>query len=479
MNVFAKREIRLCYILCNNNGQYLFSAQRGLTNTLGMQLTKSHSTWTVKTLTSGMSYMNHFTFLHAADIHLDSPLLSLVLPEPSQADRVRRACRDAFENLVNTAIARKVAFVVLAGDLYDRDAPNMQVAVFLRTQLARLETQGIRVIIIKGNHDADNRITSGLALPGNTHVLSDRKPETVIYDHLPFPVAIHGQSFKPGPITENLAVNYPSPIPEAFNIGVLHTSLAGNPVHDPYAPCKLEDLTTKGYDYWALGHIHKSTVLFQDPWIVYPGNLQGRDARETGPKGCVLVTVEDGRVQNVEELDLAVVRWHAAEIDLTGASDEAQLVGRLRKGLAEAAQDADGRPTAVRLRLFGATVLFDLIEGRPQRLLQTALELAGEIAGDDLWIEKIANDTTPVESATIASTDTTTDLYPILDEIAAEPGALAEALGMELAALRTKLPEDLKALDAFRPLDDPTALNEALHKLKPRLRARLAGEDGT
>ena len=421
--------------------------------------------------------MDHFTFLHAADIHLDSPLLSLVLPEPSQAERVRRACRDAFENLVNTAIDRKVAFVVLAGDLYDHDAPNMQVAVFLRNQLARLEKHDIRVIIVKGNHDADNRITSGLALPANTHVFSDHKPETVTYEHLPVRVAIHGQSFKPGPVTDNLAIGYPTPIPNSFNIGVLHTSLAGNADHDPYAPCKLEDLATRGYDYWALGHIHKSAVLCQDPWVVYPGNLQGRHAKETGPKGCVLVTVEDGRVHGVEAIDLAVVRWHAAEIDLASALTETDLIERLRKGLADATQDAEGRPTAVRVRLYGATELFDLIEGRSQRLLQTTLEIAGEIAGDDLWIEKITNDTTPVKTAAVVSDDTTTDLYPILDEISANPETIAAALGSELAALRTKLPEDLKDLEAFKPLDDATAMNEALLKVKPRLRARFASED--
>lgn len=421
--------------------------------------------------------MDGFTFLHAADIHLDSPLLSLVLPEPSQAERVRRACRDAFETFINTAIDRKVAFVVLAGDLYDRDVPNMQVAVFLRNQLARLEKHGIHAIIVKGNHDADNRITSGLALPANTHVFSDRKPETVIYENLPVRVAIHGQSFKPGPVTDNLAIGYPAPIRNSFNIGVLHTSLAGNPDHDPYAPCKLEDLVTRGYDYWALGHVHNSAVLCQDPWIVYPGNLQGRHAKETGPKGCVLVTVEDGRVQGVESIDLAVVRWHAAEIDLADTLTETDLIERLRKGLADAMQDAEGRPTAVRVRLCGATELFDLIEGRPQRLLQTTLEIAGEIAGDDLWIEKITNDTTPVKAAAVTSDDTTTDLYPILDEISANPETIAVALGSELAALRAKLPEDLKDLEAFKPLDDATALKEALLKLKPRLRARFAGED--
>ncbi len=423
--------------------------------------------------------MDQFTFLHASDIHLDSPLLSLALVEPGQVERVRRACRDAFENLVSTAIERKVAFVILAGDLYDGDTQNMQVAVFLRNQLARLDKHNIRVVIIKGNHDAANRITSGLALPDNTRVLSEAEPETVSYDHLPVPVAIHGQSFKPGPVTENLAANYPPPVANALNVGVLHTSLAGNPLHDPYAPCKIEDLTTKGYGYWALGHIHKGAVLSRDPWIVYPGNLQGRDARETGPKGCVLATVADGRVRDVEHLDLAVVRWHVSNIDLAGAHREPDLVERLRQGLAMAANGADGRPTAVRIRLHGATTLFDLIEGRPQRLLQTALELAGEIAGEDLWLEKIVNETVTVEAEPAALTDTITDLFPILDEIAAKPSALAETLRAELAALRTKLPEHLKNIDAFKPLDDATALDEALLKLKPRLRVRLAGGDGT
>lgn len=421
--------------------------------------------------------MRGFKFLHAADIHLDSPLLSLVLPEPGQMEHVRRACRDAFEKLVDAAIEQQVAFIVLAGDLYDRDAPNMQVAVFLRNQLTRLHKQGIRVVIVKGNHDADNRITSGLALPENTHVFSDRKAETIYFDHLSVRVAVHGQSFKPGPVTDNLAATYPAPASDCFNIGVLHTSLAGNPEHDPYAPCKLEDLTTRGYDYWALGHIHKGAVLSREPWVVYPGNLQGRHAKETGAKGCVLVTVEDGRVESVETLDLAVVRWQLAEVDLTGAATETTLIERLRAVLAQSASNADGRPVAVRIRLVGSTALFDLIEGRPQRLMQTVLEIAGETAGEDLWIEKIQNGTTPLEASSIAPDDAATDLTPILDEIAAKPQAIADALGAELDALRAKLPEDLKGLDAFTPLNDAGALHDALLRLKPRLRARLSGED--
>lgn len=422
--------------------------------------------------------MDKFTFLHAADIHLDSPLISLTFQEPEQAERIRRACRDAFENLVATAIERKVAFVILAGDLYDGDTPNMQVAVFLRHQLSRLEKHGIGVYIVKGNHDAANRITSALDLPGNTHIFSHDRPESVPVENLPMPVFIHGQSFKPGPVADNLAIGYPSAIAGALNIGVLHTSLAGAPLHDPYAPCRPEDLTTKGYDYWALGHVHKGEILSEDPWIVYPGNLQGRHARETGPKGCVLAAVSDGRVASVEPLDLSVLCWQAVSLDLSAAEEELHLLECLRRGLAEAMVGADGRPVAMRLRLHGPTKLHDLIEGRPKRLLQTVLELAGEIGSGDLWVEKIINETVPMGAEQELAGDAITDFFPMVDEVVAEPSPLLESLRNELAPLRAKLPEELKELEMFRLADDSDAMKMALSKVKARLRARLSGEDG-
>ena len=422
--------------------------------------------------------MGTIKFIHAADIHLDSPLQSLALQDQAQIERMRRACRDSFERLIALAIEQSVAFVVLAGDLYDHDSPNMQIAVFLRTQLARLEKHGIRVVIAKGNHDADNRITSALSLPENTHIFSDRKAETILYDDLPVRVAIHGQSFKSGPVTENLAAAYPAPVNGYFNVGVLHTSLAGNPDHDPYAPCRLEDLITRGYDYWALGHIHKSATLSRDPWVVYPGNLQGRHAKETGPKGCMLVTVDDGRLSAVEPMDLAVVRWHLAEVDLTHKPLETDLVESLRASLTEAGRDADARPTAIRLVLTGASSLFDLIESRPKRLMQTVLEIAAEIAGDDIWIEKIQNDVrAPLAPSRSLPGDAAAELVQIMEEIANDPERIGPLLQKELEPLRAKMPEELKEMDALRILRDPGSIRNVLSRLKPRLAARLAGED--
>src|SRR5262249_7962456 len=143
-------------------------------------------------------------FVHAADLHLDSPLLALSRQDARQLERMRRAGREAFERLVDLCIDQAVALLLIAGDLYDHDCPNMQIAVFLRKELRRLEQKGIRVVIIKGNHDADNKITSALALPANTSILSEQRPQTITFDDLPVRVAVHGQSFKPGPVVENL-----------------------------------------------------------------------------------------------------------------------------------------------------------------------------------------------------------------------------------------------------------------------------------
>ena len=417
-------------------------------------------------------------FIHAADIHLDSPLQALALGEAAQVEPMRRATRDAFARLVDVAIEQGAAFVVLAGDLYDHDRPNMQIAVFLRNQLARLKEKGIRVVMIKGNHDADNRMTSALMLPDNTQMFSDRKPETVRFDDLPVRVAIHGQSFKAGPVTENLAASYPAALRGYFNIGLLHTSLAGNLDHDTYAPCALEELATRGYGYWALGHIHKRAVLRQDPWIVYSGNTQGRHAKETGPKGSYLVEVDEDHRVSAEFLAFDVVRWLQVEVDLKGLTREAELTDSVRAGLTQACRDADGRPCAARLVLNGPTVLHENIERRPNRLRQTVMELAGEIAGDDIWIEKISNHTTaPAARADAGPNETSNELMRIVREIVDDRTRVKELLEKELEPLRTKLPDEMKELPALALLKDAGLARDLLVRLEPQLAARLAGEE--
>ena len=266
-----------------------------------------------------------FRFLHAADIHLDSPLCGLPLYPGATVDSLSSPTREAFSNLVDRAIQKKVAFVIIAGDLYDGNWKDFNTGIFFAAAMGRLREAGIRVVLLRGNHDAESQITRTLTLPDNVHSFSAEKAETIRFDDLR--VALHGHSYQHRETVGNLVHGYPAPEPGLLNIGVLHTALQGHPDHARYAPCSLDELKSKGYAYWALGHVHERKVLNEDPHIVFPGNLQGRNIRETGAKGAVLVSSEDGLITDVKWVDCNVVRWARVKVDATGVSRPHQDIG--------------------------------------------------------------------------------------------------------------------------------------------------------
>jgi len=252
-------------------------------------------------------------FIHTADLHIDSPLRGLSRYEGAPLERLRGATRRALERLVELAIDEQVDFVLIAGDLYDRDWQDFHTGLFVREQMVRLGRANIRVFIVQGNHDARGVITRQIPWPDNVKVFSSRSAETVHLADLG--VAIHGHSFPDREVPEDLVPGYPAAMPGCFNIGLLHTSLTGVEGHDTYAPTTLPVIKSKGYDYWALGHVHARQVVCEVPRVVFPGNLQGRHARETGLKGCELVTVNGGLLE-ASFMPLDVVRWHQIRIDL-------------------------------------------------------------------------------------------------------------------------------------------------------------------
>lgn len=225
-------------------------------------------------------------FLHAADIHLDSPLAGVHARADLPSAVMHRCTRRAFTAMIDLALAEDVAFVVIAGDLYDGDWKDFSTGLFFAEEMRRL---GRPCCLLRGNHDARSLISRNLTLPPNVREFSSRTCETITLADLG--VALHGYSFPNRAVPENLSASYPAPTPGMLNIGVLHTSAEDPGEHETYAPCRVADLTLKGYDYWALGHIHDRRVLAERPWVVFPGNLQGRHSKEAGPKGCTLVTV--------------------------------------------------------------------------------------------------------------------------------------------------------------------------------------------
>ncbi len=274
-----------------------------------------------------------FSFLHAADLHLDSPLRGLEADAP--AERIRGATRQALVNLVDLALAERVAFVLLAGDLYDGDWQDYPTGHFLVGQLARLTHAGIAVYAISGNHDAQSVLTRQLPWPERAMMFDTDGAHSVEVPGLD--VVIHGQGFAHQAVTDNLALAYPPPVPGKLNIGLLHTA-AEDTNHGRYAPCTAEQLAAHGYDYWALGHVHLRGELGGHPnWIVFPGNLQGRHINEEGEKGATLVRVRAGRLYP-EHRTLDVVRWSRIFVDLAGAEGPEALGRRC------------GRPCARRWR---------------------------------------------------------------------------------------------------------------------------------
>lgn len=386
-------------------------------------------------------------FIHAADPHLDSPLRGLEEHEGAPVETLRGATRKAFENLVNLAIDEAVDFVVIAGDLYDGDWKDYSTGLFFRGQMVKLQAKGIPVYLIAGNHDAASVISKKLTLPENVHVFSTRAAESMEVPGLP--AVIHGRGFPHRAVPENLAVDYPMAVPGKFNLGLLHTSLTGRPDHDTYAPCSEQDLRNKGYAYWALGHIHQPEVISEDPWIVFAGNCQGRHARETGPRGCRLVTVKDSlEVESAEWCDLDVVRWQSVEVALAGVENEAGAVKCIREALAGAVAAADGRLLATRIQLTGATTLHGSLHRDAQHWRAQVQALAQDFGEEAVWVERLRIGTSPVyDLAELAARDALTKT--VLDSL--------ETATHDLAAL-------------------PDDISEMLDVLPPELRAEVAAE---
>ena len=270
-----------------------------------------------------------FKFIHAADLHLDSPLRGLSVYEDSLREQVQLATREAFKQLIDYCLESRAAFLILAGDLFDGTWKDVSVGFFFNHQIKRLTSTGIQVFIVYGNHDAQCILGESQIHPELAHVFAADKPQTILIDNLE--VALHGQSFGQKEVMENLAQKFPGAKKGYLNIGILHTNAdqSGGP-HANYAPCSISDLVAKNYDYWALGHVHKNMILHETPWVVFPGNLQGRHIKETGAKGFVEVEVKAGKINSVRHQAINVVRWEKLEIKLEGLDSAVESIGVIK-----------------------------------------------------------------------------------------------------------------------------------------------------
>jgi DNA repair exonuclease SbcCD nuclease subunit len=388
-------------------------------------------------------------FIHAADIHLDSPLTGLSAYADAPVAMLRTATRDAFSNLVTEAIEQQVDFMVIAGDLYDGSWKDHNTGIYFCSQMGRLKKAGIPVYLMFGNHDAESEMTKKLQLPDNVITFDTRKPSSFRLESLK--VALHGQSFKDKATTENLATGYPAPVSGMFNIGVLHTALEGKSPHANYAPCSLNELHAKGYDYWALGHVHDYQIWQGASTVVFPGNLQGRHIRETGPRGAVVVTVDEEGIPMIERLYVDVLRWQSLEVDAAECSSLAEVILAIGKELDAMVENTSSNlPTAVRVTITGKTLAHGDLFGLESQLRAEVLSLAATIGGERLWIEKVKVATSALDDGTAvrARVDALSDLQALLEAAETDQDFL-KSLQENLLGLVNKAPLELQADVAY------------------------------
>jgi DNA repair exonuclease SbcCD nuclease subunit len=414
--------------------------------------------------------------VHAADLHLDSPLRGLERYEGAPVDLMRAATRRALENLVQLCVDEEARLLLIAGDLYDGDWRDYSTGLFFAHQMRKLEQAGIRVALVRGNHDAQSQITRHLDLPPNVRELGHRRPETVVYEDLG--LAVHGQSFGRRDVDEDLAARYPDAIAGLCNVGLLHTSLTGREGHEPYAPTRADILAARGYDYWALGHVHRHEVVSREPWIVYPGNLQGRHFRETGPKGAMVIAVDDGRVTSATLRALDVVRWCVCQVDVSAAQSGYDAVELVREALEAEVALSEQRTLAARIELRGrsaahAALLHDPIAWENQIRVDAG-------GAGDVWIERVifASEAQLDLAELRARDDAVGQVARSLGAWRSEDAAL-EPLMEALAELHRKLPRELRERSDGLRLDDPATVRELLGDVEQLLLARLVGSKTT
>jgi DNA repair exonuclease SbcCD nuclease subunit len=410
-------------------------------------------------------------FIHAADIHLDSPLKGLEKYPGAPADEIRGATRRALDNLVELAIDRNVDFVLIAGDLYDGDWKDHNTGLFFVSRMNLLREAGVSVALISGNHDAANKMTKSLRLPDNVELLPAGNPGTAKSARFAeLGVAIHGRSFEKQEEFENFARGYPAKKPGLFNIGLLHTSLGGAVGHEPYAPCTMDDLKQKEYDYWALGHVHNRQICLNGPHIVFPGNIQGRHIRETGAKGCYVVAADERGTCELEFVPLDVFRWELCTLDATDAKRPEDVLGQFAGALEQIRNRHGGLPLALRIEVTGATAAHAALRSDT---VQWSSQIRAD-AGHQVWIEKIKWHTSPPREPRdgLDHSGPIGELQLLLEELRNDPAELIK-LADELGDLQRKLPEELTRGGDALQLNDAKQLRGWLDEVEPMLLARL------
>lgn len=275
-------------------------------------------------------------FIHAADLHLDSPFLGLSDLDEKLFEKVKESTFTALNNLVNEAIKYKVDFVLIIGDLFDNNKQSLKAQVKLKEAFDKLNKYNINVYLSYGNHDFIQGNLYPIDYPKNVFVFPNEKVTHFTYYKDEQALAnIYGFSYETRVVSDNKIEEYKKVNADiSYHIATLHGSADTSHGHATYAPFKISELKDKPFDYWALGHIHKREILSDSPPIVYPGNIQGRHRNESGDKGCYLVNLTKNETQ-FKFIPLGIIKFKSVVIELVKEDTLHQLKEKINHQLVE------------------------------------------------------------------------------------------------------------------------------------------------
>ena len=338
-----------------------------------------------------------FSFVHAADLHLDCPFGGIRDIPPEVAAALKDATFTAWDRIVDLSIESGAAFLVVAGDVYNSTDKSLRAQLRFRDGLARLAEAGIPSYIVFGNHDPAGEWSDALDWPDRAHFLSHKSVETrdVVSNGTQI-AGVTGISYPKREVRENLAARYTRGDRSVFSVALLHCSCGPSGDHEPYAVCTLDDLSRQTFDYWALGHIHTRAILKDSgPAVVYPGNPQGLNPKETGARGCYLVHVDDSGVPHPEFCETDSIRWFRQEIKIDGMTREQEVITALRDEV-EQIRAVAGRPALVRFELIGrGGVHASLSRASVLNDITGDLRNWEALEGDFVWVESLRASTKP------------------------------------------------------------------------------------
>ncbi|EAD4270094.1 exonuclease SbcCD subunit D [Listeria monocytogenes] len=265
--------------------------------------------------------MKEIQFLHMADLHLDSPFIGLsTLPQPLFS-AIQESTFQSLERITTVAIKEAVDFVLIAGDIYDSEDQSVRAQARFSKEMKRLEVANIPVFMIHGNHDFIEKHKEKLTLPSNVHVFSEQVEVMLHKTATGVSVNIYGFSYNERHIRSSRVDKYKIQGNADFHIALLHGSeVSSSEEHDLYAPFRVQEISKKGFDYWALGHIHKRQLLAESPSIYYPGNIQGRNRKESGEKGASIITLSEAST-TIDFIGTSPIIWEEAVITLPENSE--------------------------------------------------------------------------------------------------------------------------------------------------------------